>query len=143
MWKFLVAVMVALLPFSAFAQNQTAQPTVAESDNGGSFGKTLAVTTGVVGGIVIADLLTGGGLTGTLLTTVGLRSATPAVAAAAVRAPISPAIAEARAAGAVLGEQILAATEARDAVARKDMIYAGALGLGGLVGGLFVSHYAH
>jgi hypothetical protein len=124
------------MPFSAFAQTQPAQPTAADSD--GSLGRTLAITAGVVGGVVVADLLTGGALTGSLLTTVGLRP----VPAAVARAPLTPAIAEARAAGAVLGEQILAATEARDAAARKDMIYAGVLGLGGLLGGWLVGHTA-
>jgi len=142
MWKFVVAVLVALLPFSAFAQNQPAMPT--DGDAGGSgLGKTLAITAGVVGGVVVADILTGGSLTGPLLTTVGLRRAAPVAVGAAARAPISPAIAEARAAGAVLGEQILGATEARDAAARKDMLYAGIIGLGGILGGLFANHYAH
>lgn len=142
MLKFLVAVMVALLPLSAFAQNQPALPSVADADAGGGLGKTLVVTAGVVGGVIVADLLTGGALTGPLLSTVGLRGAAPAAAVAA-RAPLSPAIAEARAAGAVLGEQILGATEARDAAARRDMLYAGVVGLGGIVGGLLANHYTH
>ncbi len=138
MWKSLVALVVALmLPLSAFAQSQPATATAADSDNGG-LGKTLAVTAGVVGGVVVADLLTGGALTGPLLRTLGLSPALPV--AAAVRAPVSPAIAEARAAGAVLGEQITAATEARDMAARADMVYAGLLGLGGITGGWLVSH---
>ena len=141
MWKTLVALVVALmLPLSAFAQSQPATATAADSDNGG-LGKTLALTAGVVGGVVVADLLTGGALTGPLLRTVGLRPALPAVAA--VRAPLSPAVAEARAAGAVLGEQITAATEARDVAARADMVYAGILGLGGIAGGWLVSHFSH
>ena len=143
MWKSLVALVVALmLPLSAFAQSQPAVASAADSDNGG-LGKTLAVTAGVVGGVVVADLLTGGALTGPLLRTVGLRPALPAAAAAAARAPISPAIAEARAAGAVLGEQITAATEARDVAARADMVYAGILGVGGVLGGWLVSHLSH
>ena len=62
---------------------------------------------------------------------------------AAVRAPLSPAIAEARAAGAVLGEQITAATEARDVAARRDLVYASIIGLGGLAGGWLISHLVH
>ncbi|MEI6560050.1 MAG: hypothetical protein WCO00_16755 [Rhodospirillaceae bacterium] len=138
MWKSLVALVVALmLPLTAFAQSQPAVATAAESDTGG-IGRTVALTAGILGGVVVADLLTGGALTYPLLRSVGLRPALPA--AALVRAPISPAVAEARAAGAVLGEQITAATEARDMAARKDMIYAGVLGAGGLVGGWLASH---
>ncbi len=129
-----------MLPLSAFAQSQPAVASAADSDGGG-LGKTLLVTAGVVGGIVVADVLTGGALTGPLLRTVGLRPAAPV--AVAVRAPLSPAIAEARAAGAVLGEQITAATEARDMAARQDMVYVGILGLGGVVGGWLVSHFSH
>ena len=140
MWKTLVAVLAVMLPLSAFAQNQPSIPTAADADAGG--GKALAITAGVIGGILVADVLVGGGLTGSLLSAVGLRSAAP-VAATAARAPLSPAIAEARAAGAVLGEQILGATEARDVAARRDMLYAGVVGLGGLVGGLVTSHFAH
>ena len=140
MWKSLVALVVALmLPLSAFAQNQPATATAAD-DNGG-LGKTIAMTVGVVGGVVVADLLTGGSLTGPLLRTVGLRPALPAGTVA--RAAISPAVAEARAAGAVLGEQITGATEARDMAARADRVYAAILGLGGIAGGWLVSHFSH
>ncbi len=141
MWKFLAAVLVALVPFSSFAQNQPAQPTVADADQGG-LGKTLAITAGVVGGVVVADLLTGGALTNSVLTVVGLRQAAPA-AVAAVRPVLTPAIQEARAAGAVLGEQIVPATLARDTAARSELAYAGLIGLGGIVGGWIVSHFTH
>ncbi len=138
MWKSVVALVVALtLPLPAFAQGQPADAIPAGSD-GGSLVKTLAITGGVIGGLVVADLLSGGSLTAPLLRAVGLRAAAPA--AVAVRAPLSPAIAEARAAGAVLGEQITAATEARDAAARSDIIYVGVLGTGALVGGWLLSH---
>ncbi|MEI6985119.1 MAG: hypothetical protein WCK65_03235 [Rhodospirillaceae bacterium] len=138
MLKSWVAVMVVMLPISAFAQSQPAQQTAADADAGG-LGRTLVLTAGVIGGVVVADILTGGTLTGPLLSAVGLRPAAP-IAAAAVRAPLSPAIAEARAAGAVLGEQILAATEARDIAARKDMLYAAVIGMGGLAGGLLANN---
>ena len=82
MWKSLVALVVALmLPLSAFAQSQPATATAADSDTGG-MGKTLAVTAGVVGGLVVADLLTGGALTTPLLRSVGLRPAAPVAIAA-------------------------------------------------------------
>ncbi len=133
-----VLVAACMLPISAFAQAQPADATPAASDDG-SFVKTLAITGGVVGGLVIADLLTGGALTAPLLRAVGLRAAAPA-AAVAVRAPLAPAVAEARAAGAVLGEQITGATEARDAAARSDLAYVGILGGGALIGGWLISH---
>jgi len=142
MWKFLAAVMVALLPLSAFSQNQPAPPAAADAgaDSGG-LGTTLAITAGVVGGVVVADLLTGGGLTYPLLSAVGLRQAGPAAVAAA---PVmTPAILEARQAGAVLGELITPATEARDTAARSDLAYAAILGAGGLIGGWLVSHFTH
>ncbi len=138
MWKFLAAVMVALLPLSAFAQNQPAQP-AAEADASSGLGSTLAVTAGVVGGVVVADLLTGGGLTYSVLSAVGLRAA-PAVAAASAVPVMTPALIEARQAGAVLGEMITPATEARDLAARRDLGFAAILAVGGLAGGWLVSH---
>ena len=140
MWKILAAVMVALLPLSAFAQNQPAQSTTAEAAVDSGLGQTLAITAGVVGGVIVVDLLTGGSLTYPLLSAVGLRQAAPAAVAAA---PVfTPAIVEARQAGAVLGEMITPATEARDAAARRDIGYAALLGLGGLAGGWLVSHFS-
>ena len=141
MWKPTVALVVALsLPLSAFAQGQPADTAPAAAETGGTV-KTLAITAGVISGLVVADLLTGGALTGPLLRAVGL-GASPA-AAVAVRAPISPAVAEARAAGAVLGEQITAATEIRDSAARSDLAYVGILGGSALVGGWLFSHLAN
>ncbi len=141
MWKFLAAVMVALLPLSAFAQNQPVAATATEADADGGLGTTLAITAGVVGGVVVADLLTGGGLTYPLLSAVGLRAAAPATVAAA---PVmTPAILEARQAGAVLGEMITPATEARDVAARRDLGMAAILTVGGLAGGWLVSHFSH
>jgi uncharacterized membrane protein YeaQ/YmgE (transglycosylase-associated protein family) len=52
-----------------------------------------------------------------------------------------PAIQEARAAGAVFGEQIAAATEIRDAEARAAMIYTFLLGTGAVVGGWLVNRF--
>ena len=135
----LALVAALMMPLSAVAQGQPAEVSPAATDSGG-FGKTLAITGGVVGGLVIADLLTGGALTAPLLRAVGLRAAAP-VAAVAARAPLSPAVAEARAAGAVLGEQITAATEARDVAARSDLAYVGILGAGALAGGWVISHF--
>ena len=80
---------------------------------------------------MVADLLTGGTLTAPVLGIFGLRTAAP-VAVAAAGAPLSPAVAEARAAGAVLGEQITGATAARDIAARRDLVRVGILGAGAL-----------
>ncbi len=133
MWRLTIVLVVALtLPLSAFAQNLPAEASAAESDHD-SFIKNLAITTGFVGGLVVADLLTGGTLTAPVLGLFGLRTAAP-VAVAAARAPLSPAVAEARAAGAVLGEQITGATSARDIAARRDLVRVGILGTGALVG---------
>jgi len=63
----------------------------------------------------------------------------------AVTAPVAsvmnPAIQEARAAGAVFGEQIAAATEIRDAEARAAMVYTLLLGTGALLGGWLVNRF--
>jgi len=142
MWKFLAALVVALLPLSAFAQNQPAQPAAAEEADSG-LGSTLAIAAGVVGGVVVVDLLTGGGLTYPLLSAVGLRQAAPVAVGAAAAPVMSPAILEARQAGAVLGEQIVPATEARDAAARSDLLHVALLTVGGLAGGWLVSHVTH
>lgn len=140
MSKATIALVIALmLPLPALAQEPPSDTNAAGSDKG-SFVKTLAITGGVVGGLVIADLLTGGALTTPLLRAVGLRAAAPA-AAVAVQAPLSPAVAEARAAGAVLGEQITGATYARDSAARSDLAYFGILSVGAVAGGWLVSHF--
>jgi hypothetical protein len=143
MWKFLVAVMIAVAPISAYADDKSAPP--ATNEAGGGLGRTMLITAGVVGGVVIADVLTGGALTAPILAFVGLGQKAPATAAAAVSAvaqPVSLAMQEARAAGAVFGEQIAAATQVRDMAARSDMLYAGTIGLGGLLGGFLISRFA-
>ncbi len=133
MRRLMVALVVALaLPLSAFAQEVPADANAVDSDHD-SFVKNLAITTGFVGGIVVADLLTGGTLTAPVLGIFGLRTAAP-VAVAAAGATLPPAMAEARAAGAVLGEQITGATAARDIAARRDLVRVGILGAGGLMG---------
>ena len=139
MRKFLVALLLALMPFQAFAQNQPVRATAAEAESNGGMFKTLAITAGVITGVVVADVLTGGALTTPVLRTVGL-AATPAAAAGAAAAPTySPAVLEARAAGAVLGEMITPATALRDAAARADMLYVGALAAGAAAGGWLIS----
>jgi len=139
MWKFLAAFVVALLPVSAFAQSQLAQATANETDNSVA---TLEVAAGVVGGVIIADLLTGGALTYPVLSAIGLRQAAPAAAVAA--APVmTPALMEARQAGAVLGETIIPATQLRDAAARREIGYAAALVAGGALGGWLISLLSH
>ena len=127
-----------MLPLGAAAQTAAPSPQLAvaaEADSDGST-RTLLIVAGVISGIVVADLLSGGTLTAPILTAVGLRAAPPVVAAA----PISPAMLEARAAGVVLGEQITAATAARDAAARRDLAKLGALALGAIGGGWLISY---
>ena len=99
MRKLLIAALVALLPMNAFAQNQPARPTDA-ADEGG-WGSTWAVAAGAIGGLVVADLLIGGGVV-------------RAARAVAPAAP-SPAAAAAFQAGAVLGTELMAATARADA----------------------------
>ncbi|CAK0749901.1 conserved membrane hypothetical protein [uncultured Gammaproteobacteria bacterium] len=129
MRKFLIAALVALLPMNAFAQTQPSQPT---HSAGSGYLSSILVVTGTIGGLVVADLLTGGRLTAQLF-----RAAPRAVAAGPV--VYSPAVMEARQAGAVLGEMISAATDARDVAARADLLRMLALGSGALVGGLAVN----
>jgi hypothetical protein len=134
MRKILVAVLLGLLPLQAHAQNQPAAPTAVEAESGGGAFKTLAVTAGVITGVVVADLLTGGTLTTPILQTLGV-VARPAAVAAPVARTLPPAVLEARNAGAVLGEMIVPATALRDAAARADMLFVSTLALGGVVGG--------
>lgn len=141
MRKSVVALAVVLtLPVSALAQGQPAEASpAAAAAVGGGYGKAILVTTGIVGGLVVADILSGGTLTAPILGAFGRGAAAPV----ATRVPLSPAIAEARAAGAVLGEQITPATYARDVAARADMLYVGILGLGALAGGWLFSQFTN
>ncbi|CAK0749889.1 conserved membrane hypothetical protein [uncultured Gammaproteobacteria bacterium] len=100
MRKLLIAALVTLLPMNAFAQTQPARPT---QPAGAGSNSTLLIVAGAVGGLVVADLLTGGTLVRPLL---GLARAVPA-------AP-SPAVAAAIAAGAVPGTELMAATAITD-----------------------------
>lgn len=137
MRKVVLALALALLlPLQAHAQTQP----MAGAESGG-WGKTLVVTVGVLAGVAAVDLLTGGALTGPLLTSVGLRSAPRAVVAAGPTV-LPPAVIEARNAGAVLGEQIVGATAIRDAAARVDMLWAAALAAGGVAGGYLINRLA-
>lgn len=124
MRKIFLAAAVALLPLLASASGPSS---VAAPDGdvgrGSGIGPVLLISAGVVGGLVVADLLVGGSMT------------TPFVKA------VTPAMAEARAAGAVFGEQIAAATGLRDAEARADLLYALVVGSGALLGGWFASRY--
>ena len=131
--KFLAVMLIVLaLPLSASAQNQ---PTAAvePARSGISTCTTVAITLGVVGGVVVADLLMGGALTGPLLTVLGLRPAAPVVAAVAAPGRIARAIAATRAAGIVMRGRAIAA--GKEIAARVDLLYVGILGLGGVVGG--------
>ena len=140
MRKIIVALVVALLlPVCASAQTPPAEPAPPASFLAG-YGKAIIITTGVIGGLLVADLVTGGSLTGPLLTAVGLRAAPPVMAG---RPPLSAALLEARAAGVVLGEQITGATYARDEAARRDILYVTVLGIGALAGGYLVSQFTN
>ncbi|CAK0780733.1 exported hypothetical protein [Gammaproteobacteria bacterium] len=99
MRKILLAATIALLPLLASANEPQSAPT-------SNINQILMVSAGILGGLIVADLLIGGAMT------------TPFVEA------VAPAVEEARAAGAVFGEQISAATGLRDAEARADMLYA-------------------
>ncbi len=140
MKKYLAVAVVAALPFQAMAQTEPPQSAAPAEDRGGSFGKTVAITLGIVGGVVAADLLIGGSLTGPILEGLGLRAATVPAAAAAGPVVLTPAVQEARAAGAVIGELITPATRARDVAARRDVARVVSLGLGGIIGGWLASH---
>ena len=133
MFKFLAVTLIVLtLSFSASAQTQ---PTAAvePARPGISTCGVVAITLGAIGGVVVADLLMGGALTGPLLTAAGLRPAAPMVAAAAGPGRIAQAIAATRAAGSVVRAR--ATVAAREIAARVDLLYAGLLGIGGVVGG--------
>ncbi|CAK0773580.1 MFS transporter [Azospirillaceae bacterium] len=138
MRKFLIAlILVAFMPVHAFAQSQPALQMAAKPDAAGGFDavRTVIVTAGVVGGVIVADLLTGGSLTASLF---GSAAAAAPVAATA----LPPAVMEARAAGAVLGEMITPATAMRDVAARADLARTAVLGAGAVVGGMLLSWIA-
>jgi len=85
--------------------------------SGYSLTNIIILSAGAVAGAFLVDYLVGSYLT---------------VPAASV---MTPAVQEAAAAGAVFGDQVAAATAARDAKARADVIYAVSLGVGALIGG--------
>ncbi len=124
MRRILLAVIVSMFPWLATATEPTGGTSggMLSHDN---IKHVLLVSAGVIGGFVIADLLIGGAVTEPIVTEV-----------------VTPAMQEARAAGAVFGRQIAAATNLRDAEARADMLYALVLGTGALLGGWLVSRYA-
>ena len=131
--------LVLVLGLSLAAGPVLAQPqpmdTAAKPAPGSSgLDRTLAIGTGVVAGVLLADLLMGGAIVRPLL---GLSEA----AAATGSKLYTPAqVGEYRAAGAVIGEGITAATEARDVPARADLLRSVVLVLGGVAGWLGVSH---
>jgi hypothetical protein len=116
MRKILVAAIFALFPLAGLANDGIP----AERPTSG-LNHFLWISAGVVGGIILVDLLVGGSMT------------------APVVSMMNPAIQEARAAGAVFGEQIAAATEIRDAEARAAMAYTILIGAGALLGGWLVN----
>lgn len=116
MRKLLFAALFALLPLAGFARNVPSTPTPNHS-----LRNILLISAGMVVGAVVADLLIGSALTVPTTTVV------------------TPAVQEASAAGAVFGDQVAAATAARDAKARADVIYVLVLGAGALMGGWLVN----
>jgi hypothetical protein len=118
MRKIGIAAIFVLFPLAGFARGtQGAEPPTSGLNH------ILWVSAGVVGGVILVDLLVGGAVT------------------APVVSVMNPAIQEARAAGAVFGEQIAAATEIRDAEARAAMLYTFLVGAGALAGGWLVSRF--
>jgi len=71
-YVFLAAAIIALSPFNASAQTEPVAPAVTAAGNGVS---TLVVVAGVVAVAVVADIVSGGALSGPLLRAVGLNGA--------------------------------------------------------------------
>jgi hypothetical protein len=112
MRKVLIVALLTVLPLVGQAQEVAeAKPT------GYSLSNILILSAGAVAGVFLVDFLVGSALT---------------VPTASV---MTPAVQEASAAGAVFGDQVAAATAARDAKARADVVYAVLLGTGALLGG--------
>jgi hypothetical protein len=131
-----LALGLSLAAAPAFAQTETADATAkARAAPSSALAKTLVIGAGVVAGVAAADLLMGGALVRPLL---GL----PGAAAAPARLYTPAQMREYRAAGAVIGEGITAATEARDVPARTDLLRSLALVLGGIAGWLGVEKLA-
>jgi hypothetical protein len=132
MGRILVVCCLLLASGAAFAQTPPAaqaadQPAAAESSG---LQTPLLITAGVVAGVVAADLLTGGALTGSLFGVT--RAATqPMFTVAQTR--------EMTASGALIGEAIAPATAWRDVPARAEMWRLVALAAGGVAGWLGVS----
>ncbi|KOR30036.1 hypothetical protein TI03_00630 [Achromatium sp. WMS1] len=118
MRKILIAAVFVLFPLAGFAKDASSTETHV---NGLS--RILWVSAGVIGGVILVDMLVGGAMT------------------APVVSMMHPAVQQARAAGAVFGEQIAAATEIRDAEARASMAYAFLIGTGALLGGWLASYF--
>lgn len=116
MRKILIVAAFSLLPLTGFAEGTTHTTDTYAS----SVGRALVITAGVVGGIFLADYLIG----------------------ASMIAPIAPMthpdVQQARAAGAVFGQQIAAATAIRDTEAKVAMAYTLLVGSGAILGGLLV-----
>lgn len=131
MGKILVVCCLLLASGAAFAQTPpAAQPADQLAADSSGLGTTLLVGAGVVAGVVAADLLTGGALTGSLF---GLTRevAQPMFTAAQTR--------EMTASGALIGEAIAPATARRDIAARGELLRLLALTAGGVAGWIGVS----
>ena len=113
----------------AFAQSPPAEPQA--NGESSSLVRPLLIGVGVVAGALLTDAALGGNLAARLIGTAPAVAAQPVVSRAAFQ--------EARANAAVVGDYILAATEARDVPARAGLLRATTIGLGAVAGWLGVS----
>jgi hypothetical protein len=121
MRKVFIAAIFMLVPLAGFAEAAPSADTNTNVSSGIS--QILWISAGVVGGALIVDMLVGGTVT------------------APIVSMMHPAIQQARAAGAVFGEQIAAATIIRDNQARAAMAYALLVSAGGILGGWAVNRF--
>jgi hypothetical protein len=128
MVRILVVCCLLLASGAAFAQTQGSDAAVAPESSG--LASPLLIGAGIVGGVVVADLLTGGTLTGPLFR--GAETAAPRMFT-----PLQTR--EMTSAGALIGEAIAPATALRDQASRAEIWRLLALAGGGVLGWLGVS----
>lgn len=108
---FAIALSLSVMPLVSSANSA---PT--ESYDSG-LSRVLWISAGMVAGVLLTDFLVGGVIT------------------APIVSMTDPVVLQARSAGAVFGEQVVAATGIRDAQARASMIHALLVGSGAILGG--------
>ncbi|KOR31288.1 hypothetical protein TI04_01705 [Achromatium sp. WMS2] len=119
MRKLIIAAIFFCLPLTSMAKDAVAPDTGPTM----TLNRILLISAGVIGGVFLADFLIGGSLT------------------APVVHMMSPAMQQARNAGAVFGEQVAAATAIRDNQARASMVHAILVVSGALLGGWAVDQF--